>query len=358
LREFQALSSAPAEKARIDAKLFELEREIQEMRTMIVCPFCGHKLPESATWCPHCWKGPYLASGTGWSARSCAKGASAIRTTSFPGARLAQNEELPCLAEAGSLRDELRYSRSRQKAIRQARRAEGWTYEGENLATHRDQEGREIRLVHGQYLERLVAPASGDQLTFAARKGAGGAWLLEREEFILDGQIFHKRYEYDPQDRIVRETVDYESTACGHRIEVEAAYAWEGGRVARADLRGGYTGFEVEGLPTVAWTGAITSSVDATGRVDAEHFALASWTKTYAKRPEAPFRLVAEQAYGGVRAKKPIDLSKAGDFCAMSGTRRLGNPIDLRPFYTFFPNVAISLPWGVTEVKTVFTYSE
>ncbi len=356
LRQFQALASQPAEKARIDAKLFELEREIQEMRTMIVCPFCGHKLPENAPWCPHCWKGPYRASGTGWTARSCEQGWSAIRTTSYSGGRLAQNEELPCLLPSAALRDELRYSRSRQKAIRAARKAEGWTYEGETLVAHRDQDGREIRLVHGPYLERLIAPASGEMLTFTARQSANGTWLLESEEFILDGQKFHKRYEYDAQDRIAREIVDTEGTACGHRIETEASYAWEGDRVARADLRGGYTGFDIEGSPVVAWTGTITSTVDASGRPDTEHFVLGPYTKTYAKRPEAPFRLIAEQAFGGVRAKRPIDLAKTGDFCAVSGTRRIGNQIDLRPFYTLFPNVAIAVPFGVTEVKTTFTH--
>lgn len=356
LREFQALSSQPAEKARVDAKLFALEREIQEMRTMIVCPFCGHKLPETAPWCPHCWKGPYLDSGTGWTARSCERRGSAIRTTSFGGGRLAQNEELPCILGSVSLRDELRYSRARQKAIRAARRAEGWTYDGDVLVSHRDQDGREIRLVHGQYLERLIAPASGEMLTFSAQKGAGGAWLLASEEFILDGQTFRKQYAYDAQDRIVREIVDADGPPCGHHIQMEAAYAWEGDRVARADLRGGYTGYDTEGTPTVAWTGTITSTVDASGRPDTEHFVLGPYTKTYAKRPEAPFRLVAEQAFGGVRAKKPIDLAKAGDICATSGTRRLGNQIDLRPLYTFFPSVAIALPFAVTEVKTTFTH--
>ncbi|HSN69312.1 MAG TPA: tetratricopeptide repeat protein [Thermoanaerobaculia bacterium] len=358
LRRYQALASHPNEKARIDAKLFELEREIQEMRTMIVCPFCGHKLPEDAPWCPHCWKGPYLSAGTGWTARSCAKGASAIRTTAYGGGRLAQNEELPCLIAGASLREDLRYSRARQKAIRQAREAEGWKYEGENLVSPRDQEGRELRLVHGQYLEKLVSPASGDLLTFAARPGANGRWLLEQEEFILDGQKFRKRYEYDAEERIVRELVDYDSPACGHHIETEAAYVWEGGRVARADLRGGYTGFDVEGTPVVAWTGTVTSTVDASGRIDTERFVLGPYTKTFAKRPEAPFREIAEQVYSGVRAKKPIDLAKSGDFCALSGGRRIGNQIDLRPFYTFFPNVAIVLPWGVTDVKTTFTYPQ
>jgi tetratricopeptide (TPR) repeat protein len=357
LRQYQALASQPNEKARIDAKLFELEREIQEMRTMIVCPFCGHKLPEDALWCPRCWKGPYLSRGTGWEARSCATGAGAIRSTSFGDGRLAQNEDLPCLIAAPTLRDELRYSAARQKAIRQAREAEGWTYEGGNLAVRRDPEGREIRLVQGPYLERLIAPASGDVLTFAARQGAGGRWLLEQEEFILDGQKFRKRYEYDGEERIAREIVDYEGIACGHHIQAEASYVWEDGRVARADLHGGYTGFEVEGMPAVAWTGTMTRSVDAAGRIDGEEFVLGPYTKTWAKRPEAPFREIAEQAYRGVRAKRPTDLAKTGDFCALSGSRRIGNPIDLRPFYTFFPNVAIALPPGVTEVKTTFTYA-
>lgn len=355
LRQFQALSSHPDEKTRIDAKLFELEREIQEMRTMIVCPFCGHKLPGDALWCPHCWKGPYLAAGTGWSARSCARGANAIRTTSYSGGRLAQNEDLPCLIAGSSLREELRYSRSRQKAIRRAREAEGWKYDGEQLVSHRDQDGREIRLVHGRYLERLIAPASGEVLSFAARPAASGQWLLESEEFILDGQKFRKRYEYDDQERIAREIVDYDGTACGHHIEAEAAYVWEEGRVARADLRGGYTGFDVEGTPVVAWTGTMTSTVDANGQLESEQFVLGPYTKTWAKRPQPPFKEIAEQAYGGVRAKKPADLAKIGDFCALSGARRVGNPIDLRPFYTFFPNVAIALPWGVTDVKTSFT---
>jgi hypothetical protein len=356
LRKFQALSSNPGEKARIDAKLFALEREIQEMRTMLVCPFCGHKLPGTAAWCPLCWKGPYVDAGTGWSARRCAPGWSAIRSTTFAGGRLAQNEELGCLVGEPSIRDEIRYSRSRQKAIRAARRAEGWTYEGERLASHRDQEGREIRLVHGEYLERLIAPVSGDVLEFSARQDGDGNWLLESEEFVLDGQKFTKRYEYDERGRIARETVVTDAITCAHRIESEAAYTWEGERVARADVRGGYTGYEMEGAPVVAWTGTITSTVDANGRPDTETFVVGSHTKTFAKRPEPPFRLIAEQVYGGVRTRRPLDIAKNGDYCATSGTRRLGNQIDLRPFYTLFPSVAIAVPFGVTEVKTTFTH--
>ena len=93
---------------------------------------------------------------------------------------MAKVEELGCLLEGTSLVEALRYTPAKQRAIQDARKAEGWTYEGEVIQGLRN----ELQYVQGaQYLERIVATA-GDTLTYAAHEQSG-LWLLDREEVVV-----------------------------------------------------------------------------------------------------------------------------------------------------------------------------
>src|SRR6185436_4357577 len=148
-------------KAPVDQRILGLESEIADMKTKIVCSFCGLRLPSGAMWCPRCWHGPYK------DVHSCADGGTATRATFYADGRFAKNDVLPCLAEA------LRYTPAKQKAIQNARRAEGWTYDGEVIT------GR--GLVQGpEYLEKAGI------LVYRAHK-AGEAWLLDREDLVVEG---------------------------------------------------------------------------------------------------------------------------------------------------------------------------
>jgi len=94
-RRYLELNQNPPDKATIDQKIFVLETEIEDMRTKIVCSWCGHKLPVGSIWCHRCWHGPYLTSSATWNTRVCGAGATATRTTYFSDGRVARNEDLP-----------------------------------------------------------------------------------------------------------------------------------------------------------------------------------------------------------------------------------------------------------------------
>jgi len=95
-------------------RIFALEADIEDMKTKIVCPFCGFKLPRGAAWCPHCWHGPYFNSAV-WNTRPCADGASATRATYFADNRFSRNDSLSCLFPNGTVADSLRYTPARQR---------------------------------------------------------------------------------------------------------------------------------------------------------------------------------------------------------------------------------------------------
>jgi hypothetical protein len=61
--------------------------------------------------------------------------------------------------------------------------------------------------------------------------------------------------------------------------------------------------------------------------------------------------------YPEMRVRKPIErLLATGDRCGISGSTILSNEIDLRPVYVFSPNLAMTLPPGVTKATVSFTY--
>ena len=358
-RRFAEVETDRDQKGGLDQKLFALDSELDDMRTKIVCSFCGHRLKEGATWCHRCWHGPYATQSPVWNTRPCAEGASATRSTYFADGRFSKNDVLSCMYPGASLAEALRYSPTRQRAIQEARKAEGWTYDGEVIQGWKDAAGNQIRYVQGRdYLEKIVATTGGESLTFVAHEGARGIWLLDQEDVVIDGLKYTSRHTFDANGRIAQTVTTYQNTAaCNHLIAATADYAYDGERLAAVKLAGGYEGFQTEGAPRVDWTANVAYAYDEKGRVAKEELTVTSHSKTYMQRPVGAIRDDVGKLFNGMRVKKPVEnLSRIGDACATAGTQMLTNPIDLRPFYAMSPNLAIALPAGVTRAVVTFVY--
>lgn len=358
---YEELEPEAGAKSAADQRLLGIESEMSDMKTKIVCPFCGFRLPIGATWCPHCWHGPYLASQPVWNSRPCADGATATRATYFSDNRFARNESLPCLFN-GTMLDTLRYTPARQHQVQEARKVEGWSYSGEIIQSWHDRQGNEIRYVQGiDYLEKITSPSSGDMLLFAAHKAADGAiWLLDREDVVIDGQKYTSRYTFDVQNRIAQQQVTYQNAAgCNDVVTMTADAAYANNTLAGVKVRGGYTGTVVQGLPRLDWEADIAYAYDADDRLTKEELVVASMIKTYMERPYGAERQEIAAMYPEMRVRKPIDrILGLGDRCGMSGSALLGNPVDLRPFYALTPNLAMALGNGVTRATVSFTYPD
>lgn len=358
-RRYAELEPDPQLKAAVDQRIFALDSEINDMRTKIVCPFCGHRLQEGSTWCHRCWRGPYRSTAV-LNSRPCGEGATATRTTFFLDNRLHKNDALSCLFP-GTAREALRYTPALQRSIREARRAEGWTYEGEIIQGWRDTHGNQVRYVQGpDYLERVIAPATGEVLQFEAHKGPQGTWLLDREDIVIDGQKYTSRYTFDPAGRVSTQSVSYtNAAACNHRISMTAKYAYTEDALTGVVVEGGYEGYPAEGSPTTKWVANVSYTYDSSSRLAKEDLVVSSFEKTYAQRPHGALREEMSRLYVSMRPKRPVENAvRLGDLCATAGNTLLSNPIDLRPFYVMSPNLAILLPLGVTRASVTFTYPE
>ncbi|HVT42840.1 MAG TPA: tetratricopeptide repeat protein [Thermoanaerobaculia bacterium] len=340
-------------------RIVVLESEIEDMRSKIVCPFCGHKLQATATWCHRCWRGPYLTASPEWNTRPCIEGASATRATFLSGDQFDRNEVLPCLF-TGPLREALRYSPAKQEAIQKARESEGWTYDGEVLQGWRNKDGGEIRYLQGPgYLERIDSPTGGEVLRYRAHE-SGDAWLLDQEEWFIDGMKYTSRFTFGAGGRVAHQQVEYQNVAaCNHLIEMSAEYLYDGNVLSGAKLRGGYTGYATEGSPRTDWEVMVASSRDASGRVTKKELVVTSFTKIYMARPSGSERSAVSTLFPGMRVKRPItDVARSGDHCGISGGRYLSNPIDLRPFYFLTPDLAMVLGNGVTRATVTISYPD
>lgn len=355
---YQELESDADLKASMDQHLLMLESELDDMKTKIVCSFCGLRIPVGATWCPRCWHGPYLVSSPVWNSRPCVDGASATRATYFADDRFAKNDSLPCLWN-GTMADALHYTPAKQKQIQDARKSEGWTYNGEIIQGWADKVGNQIRYVQGpDYCEKVVSPSGGDLLSFQAHKSDAG-WLLDREDFVIDGQKYTSRYSFDAQNRIAMQQVDYQNAAgCDHVIAMQAEYVYMNDALTAVKIRGGYNGFDVEGAPKTDWQAAVAYSYDGASRVVKEELAVTGFTKTYTKKPVGAVRDDVSKVYPNMRVNRPLENVRSGDYCGTAGNTMLGNQIDLRPFYAISPNLAIQLPFGVTKAVVSFTYPD
>ena len=358
---YEELEPEADAKAAADQRILGIESEMSDMKTKIVCPFCGWRLPIGAIWCPHCWHGPYLTSQPPWNSRPCTDGATATRATYYADNRFAKNDSLPCLFN-GTLLDALRYTPARQRQVQEARKAEGWTYSGDVIQAWHDRQGNEIRYVQGaDYLERIVSPSGGDVLLFAAHRAPdSGVWLLDREDVMIDAQKYTSHYTFDAQNRIAQQQVVYQNAAgCNDVIAMSAVATYANDVLSALKIRGGYTGTLVQGLPRVDWETNVAYSYDANARLVKEEATVTSMTKTYMERPYGAERQEISTLYPDMRVRKPVErILSIGDRCGISGTTVLGNPIDLRPFYAFSPNMSVALPSGVTRATVSFTYPD
>lgn len=359
-RQVQQLETDADAKSATEQHLFHLESELKDMKTKIVCPFCGLRLAAGAAWCPRCWHGPYFSRSPLWNSRPCADGATATRATYFSDDRFARNDSLPCMWN-GTMAEALRYAPAKQRAIQDARRAEGWTYSGEVIQGWSDKQGRQLTYVQGaETLERIVVGATGDVLEFDGHKAADGTWLLDREDVVIDGQKYTSRYTYDGANRIAQQQVEYQNAAaCNHLITEVADYVYANDVLTGVTIRGGYEGWAAEGAPKVDWSANVAYTYDANGRVAKEELAVTSLTKTYMQRPVGAYRDEVAKIYPAMRVRKPLDnILRTGDLCGLSGSLLLGNQLDLRPFYAMSPNLAVQLPYGVTKAVVTFTYPD
>ncbi len=359
LRRYLAVARNSADKEAIDRKIFTLESEVEDQRTKMICPFCGNKLSPGMTWCNRCWRGPYLPDSAIWNSRICGSGATAVRSTWYTDGRLNQNEDLPCLIQGASFRDTLKYSRAKQNAIEDARRSEGWTYDGNILTSLKSDDKDQIILIQGDgSLERMLAPASGEVLDYHGHQTSDGRWILDSEEYVIDGQRYHKQYAFGTDDRLARETVRYHNiNGCGHLDTITADYRYQGDQLDTVTFHGFYTGFKEEGEPKADWKATLSFIRDATtGLVSKEELVVDSWEKTYTQRPPRDRWNEIRRMHPEVRVGRSLDLLRRGDYCMLTGTHLISNQIDLRPFFTISPNIAVLLPTGVTRMTTTFTY--
>ena len=344
-----------------EARVLALEGELADMRSKILCSFCGRKLPSGATWCERCWHGPYRAMSAAWNGRSCVAGASATRAMYAGGESPDRIEPLQCHLPETTMADAVRYTPERQAAIRDARKAEGWTYSGDALRMWSDGRGGEILYAQGaDHLERVTSSTGGEILTYAAHRGGEGVWLLDREDLVVDGQKYTNRYSFDESGRIARQEVQYQNVAgCNHLISMTADYAYRDGALASASIRGGYEGFPAEGSPRTEWQATVSVAFDDRDRVTSEELAVTSFTKVYDQRPNGALRDDVNRFYPSMRPRRPVEnLERLGDVCATSGATLLSNPIDLRPFYAMLPNLAVALENGIRRAVVTFTYPE
>ena len=360
-RRYTQLENDPRLKQSVDERVYDLQREVDDMQHKLVCSFCGHKLPNGATWCERCWHGPYLTSAPAWSSRPCIDGASATRATYFADDRFHRNDILPCMFKDGTMREALRYTPAKQRAIQDARRAEGWTYSGDVLQGWKDKQGNEIKYVQGlQYLEKIASTIGGEILNYSAHAAGEGVFLLDREDILIDNQRYVNRYVFDANGRIAQQHVEYQNTAaCNHIVVMSADFAYANDVLASVNIHGGVEGFPAEGKPKTDWSAAVSYSYDDKGRVAKEELAVTSFTKTYEQRPVGALRDDVSRLYPSMRAKRPIEnVNRFGDLCATSGTLNLGNAVDLRPFYVMSPNLGIALQNGINKAVVTFTYPD
>lgn len=360
-RRYSELEPEPEKKASIDQRVFMLENELQDMNTKVVCSFCGLRLSPGAMWCHRCWHGPYVTTSAALNTRPCVDGASATRSTYYADGRLAKNDALPCMFQNGAMRDSLRYTPARQHAIQDARKAEGWTYNGEVIQGWSDAQGNQVQYVQAaDHLEKIVSATTGETLRFDAHPAADGTWLLDREDMIIDGTKYTSRFAFDAKNRIVQQQVSYQNTAaCDHLIGMNADYVYTNDVLTAVNIKGGYEGYPAEGAPKTDWQTAITFTYDANGRVTKEDLAITSFSKIYTQKAAGALRDDISRLYLSMRARRPIEnLVRTGDLCGTSGTVLLANPIDLRPFYAMSPDLAIAIPPGVARATVTITYPE
>ena len=350
-----SIDTPAVDRSLIDSRIALLQAEIADSKSHTVCGFCGRKLPSSGGHCPDCGRGPFLPSSPQWNTRSCSPGAEARRTMYLVNEQLHGSEQLSCL-HPGTWEAALRYSSPKRRSIVAARTVDGWTYRENRISAFRAGEETIELVKERDRLSRILSPSSGWVLDISGQSQNDGRWLVTAEDRLIDGQQFQKRTEYDAAGRITREHVSYQgANSCGNMIDIRAEWAWDGERLNSIALSGGYEGYATEGSPVTQWTGKVNFTYSADGRLQIEELGIERFEKRYTKLPR-DLKRVLEPHYPGIRRDEQIDLLPGGDVCGTPGGTPVRNPIDLRAFDAWSPNLAVLLPTGVSRISVRFAY--
>jgi tetratricopeptide (TPR) repeat protein len=353
------LQTAPANAPELQARMIDLEREIGDMRTKLMCPYCGAKLPAGARWCHHCWHGPYDVTSAAWNARAC-EANDVVTVTIIDAAgktRIAQPAE--CLFAGRSLHDLLQYRPPIQSAIRNGRVAEGWVLGPDSrLQSFHGAGGTDISLEGSDHVLRVENVASGEAFPYKAHATADGIWLLDGQYYSTGDQLFLVNRSFDVDGRLLREDVRYDTTACRHAVTYAAAYTYEGENVVAAQITGGYAGSRVEGYPQVQWSVAMSRAFDQSARLSHEELSVTSLQKTYNGKPQGRVSDEVRRVYTTLKTRRPIDVRPTGDICGAAANGLLVEPIDLRPLFVISPALAVRFAPGDVKVNVDYAYND
>jgi tetratricopeptide (TPR) repeat protein len=351
------VATSPPNRSEVEQKLFDLESEIVDKRTRIMCPFCGEKLPAGAHWCHRCWHGPYDDDGVSLDARACEARTAVTRTASDITGKVRERETLGCLYPGSSMRDLVQYGGQRQHATWKQRESEGWGRDAGTIVSYARAGTPVLRLDQTTRLSAVELLPAGEVLPFTSHQTPDGIWLLDREPYAVADQRFDKTYTYDDESRIASEKVTYESAQCRHVVAFTASYAYGEYGLTSAVIRGGYDGYQVEGAPHVQWEATVSRTFDPAGRLGKEELLIVSHQKTWLAKPSGPIGAEVRPIYtAGLKPKRPTDIRAIGDLCGRSGAERLAEPIDLRALYTLSPALAMRVAPGVTRVAVDYVY--
>lgn len=352
------LQTTPTSAPELQAHIIDLEREIGDTRTKLMCPVCGAKLSAGARWCHRCWHGPYDVTSAAWNARACESHATVTRTIQDGMGKSRVSETLDCLFAGRSLRDFLRYNPMTQAAIQEARTAEGWSLSAGLLQTRKSGSGNDITLRQGDALQRLEVVATGEAFPYKAHTTADGIWLLDSQQYSTGDQVFTVSRSFDGEGRVLREDVNYDSAACRHAVSYAATYTYNGDNVVGAQIVGGYDGARAEGNPQVRWEARVSRTFDQNARLTNEELTLTSFQKTYMTKPQGKVSAQVRRVYQNLKTRRPIDIRTNGDVCGSAGTSLLEEPIDLRPLFIVSPALAVRLAPGDAKAVVQYAYQD
>jgi tetratricopeptide (TPR) repeat protein len=351
------LQSSPANAPQMQAHIIDLEHEIGDMRTKLLCPVCGAKLSAGARWCHRCWHGPYDVTSAAWNARACDAHVGVTRSVLDVSGKRRISEPLECLFPGRSLQDFLHYSPMTQAAVREARASEGWVATNDGvLQSRRTGAGAEVVLQQSDHLQRLEIASTGELFPYTSHATGDGVWLLDAQPFATSDQLFSVQRTFDNDGRILREEVAYDSTRCRHAVMYTVTYTYKGGDVIGAQISGSYEGYRVEGYPKTHWDATISRTFDENSRLTHEELNVTAYEKTFAAKPQGKVSNEVRQVYQTLKPRRPIDIRMIGDTCGLAAGGRLDEPIDLRPLFLITPALAMQLKSGDAKVAVDYVY--
>jgi tetratricopeptide (TPR) repeat protein len=347
----------PSAGPQLQSHIIDLDREIGDMRTKLMCPICGAKLAAGARWCHHCWHGPYDVTNAAWNARACDLHAVVTRALQDVNGKTRISEPQSCLFGSRSLHDFLQYSPAIQTAARDARTAEGWSFTEGLLQSRRSAAGDELTMRQGEYLQAVVSLPIGEVFAYKGHKTGDGIWLLDAQPYSTGDQLFFVMRSFDTDGRVLREEVSYDSTVWRHAVSYVATYTYDGELLVGAQIKGGYDGYRVEGMPQVRWEAAMTRKFDSNARLLREELAVTSFQKTYMAKPQGKISDEVRRVYQNLKTHRPIDIRATGDVCGAAAPH-IDEAIDLRPLFVVSPAIAVRLSPGDARLVVDYAYAE